>query len=439
VRKGFDYSLGTHECLLSGTVGSGKTLPAAHIIASHAIMYPGANFGIGRRTLPDLKDTLCAELQEHLFGCGIEYTYSKATGDFEFSNRSKISAHSWADGNYKKFGSQKFSGFAIEEAQENKDDHAYNYILTRIGRLPHIDEKVLLLMCNPDSPSHWIAQKFKIGSGKSHGTIDRVGTTKHVYYSFTEHNRFLPPSYIAKLKTDLDPKLARRLIHGEWIEIDKERIYHAYSSERNYRPDVAYVVNPRFPIHLSFDFNIARGKPLSAIFGQYIDKKFHYFAETVVEGLNTEQNLEESAGKGLFEYKNKFIIHGDAAGKSSDTRSNRTDYDIIRQWLSRYRRKDGASIEVEIQVPASNPSVRDRHNRVNAHCLNANGEVRLFLYKGCRVADEGLRLTALKDSSQYIEDDSKPYQHITTAIGYDVCTTTKFEGHGGATMIARAY
>lgn len=402
-------------------------------------MYPGADFGIGRRTLPDLKDTLCADLQEHLFGVGVEYKYNSSSGDFFFSNKSKISAHSWADGNYKKFGSQKFSGFAIEEAQENKEDKAYSYILTRIGRRPHIPEKIFLLMCNPDSPSHWIAEKFKVGAGKEHGTIDRVSPTKHVYYSRTEQNRFLPPSYIDKLKSDLDPKLARRLLYGEWIEIDKERIYHAYDSDRNYLKDQAYKVNPRYPVRVSFDFNIARGKPLSAIFFQYIDGRFHFFAETVVEGLNTEQNLEESAGRGFFEHPAKYIVHGDAAGRSGDTRSNRSDYEIIRHWLSRFRRKDGSSLEFEIQVPSSNPSIRDRHNLVNSHCINALGEVRLFLYKGCAVADEGLRLTALKDSSQYIEDDSKSYQHITTAIGYGINSSTKNEGARGATTLRRTY
>jgi hypothetical protein len=42
------------------------------------------------------------------------------------------------------------------------------------------------------------------------------------------------------------------------------------------------------------------------------------------------------------------------------------------------------------------------------------------VYKKAATLDEGMRLTKLRPGSQYIEDDSKRYQHITTALGYAV-------------------
>ena len=66
IRTKFDYSLGTHEILLSGSVGSSKSLALAHIAITHCIMNPGAKVGIGRRTLPSLKDTLFATIKDHL-------------------------------------------------------------------------------------------------------------------------------------------------------------------------------------------------------------------------------------------------------------------------------------------------------------------------------------------------------------------------------------
>jgi hypothetical protein len=325
----------------------------------------------------------------------------------------------------------------MEEAQENTTGGMYDYIFTRLGRLPHIEEKIMLAMVNPDSPSHWIAKRFDVGNGHPHGTIKHISNTRHAYYSNTEANPFLQRSYIDQLKRDLDPKLARRLLYGEWIEIDRERIYHCYESARNYRPDQKYTVDQRYPVRVSYDFNIAKGKPLSAVFFQYIKGVFHIFAEVVVEGLNTEANLEEAAHRGLFEYPAKYIVHGDAAGKHGDTRGNRSDYVLIKSYLDRYRRKDGTRVEHEIDVPAANPPVRDRHNLVNSACLNSNGEIRLFVYQGCPVTDEGLRLTALKDGAQYIEDDSKAYQHITTAVGYGVVRCIKEETKTGPTNYVR--
>jgi hypothetical protein len=56
----------------------------------------------------------------------------------------------------------------------------------------------------------------------------------------------------------------------------------------------------------------------------------------------------------------------------------------------------------------------------NGQFKNANGKVNLFVDKGCKTLEKGFRLTKLKPGGQYIEDDSKPYQHITTAAGYGI-------------------
>jgi len=77
-----------------------------------------------------------------------------------------------------------------------------------------------------------------------------------------------------------------------------------------------------------------------------------------------------------------------------------------------------------LYVGLSNPPIRTRHNLVNSYCLNANGKRRLFVYEKAKTCDEGLRLTRLKPGGAYIEDDSKHYQHVTTAIGYGIKIAT---------------
>jgi hypothetical protein len=86
-------------------------------------------------------------------------------------------------------------------------------------------------------------------------------------------------------------------------------------------------------------------------------------------------------------------------------------------------------------VPPANPAIRLRHNKLNAYCLNALGERRLFLYKGCDTLDEGLRLTKLKAGGQFVEDDSKPYQHCTTALGYAVVALARTHVKQGTTLL----
>jgi hypothetical protein len=70
--------------------------------------------------------------------------------------------------------------------------------------------------------------------------------------------------------------------------------------------------------------------------------------------------------------------------------------------------------------------VRQRHNWVNAYCLNSLGERRLYVYKDAPMAHKGLRLVELRKGADIVEDDSKDYQHISTAIGYTIHAVRTF-------------
>lgn len=412
-----DFSIGTQELLFSGTIGSAKSLLAAHLIILHCIENPRARFLLGRIALPDIKSTLFKLILEHLDGSQFvkykDYWFREDTGYIKFRNGSEIICRSWADKKYEKVRSLALSGAAIEEATENKGDHqkAISEIKQRVGRLPHIKKNFILYMTNPDGPSHWLYKYF----------FEETSPTRHVYLSKTEDNPFLPTWYIEQLKRDLDPKEARRMLYGEWVEIDKERLYHSYSIENNFLK-MSYTISKTNPIALSFDFNIGHNKPISLVFGQYEKEKdtFHFFDEVIIHGARTESALEDAAARGLFDFDLEYEVFGDATGEARSTNSIHSDYDIIRNFLNKFKRKDGRGLVYRMKVPRSNPPIRERHNNVNAYCYNTLGQRRLFVYEKCKTLHEGMKLTALKEGSQYIEDDSKPYQHCTTALGYFV-------------------
>ena len=405
VRKA-DYSKGTHEFLLSGSVGSSKSLTLAHVGVTHALMFQNANILLGRLALPQLKATLCQKIRAHCFNIGLPVQYNESTGNFKFPNGSRMTAVSWADKNYDKLGSYEASCALIEELVETRERDFYDKILQRVGRLPHVTEKFILSATNPNSPSHW-AYKLLV-QAKS----DMV----QVFYSNTRDNPYLDPTYIDGLLDRLDEKQAQRMIYGKWVEINEEVLYYEYSKQNQI--DQEYVVEKRYPIRLSYDFNIGQGKPLSLIVSQYHEHNdtWHFFDEVIIEGQRTAQSLEELESRGYFKNGYTFHIHGDANGSSRDTRGVRTDYDIIKHFLDNVPERP----KYEMHVPRSNPALRERHNTVNAYCRNAKGLHKLFIYKKCKVLDEGMRLTTLKDRGQYIEDDSKYYQHCTTALGYAV-------------------
>jgi hypothetical protein len=414
-----DYSNGTLEVLLSGSVGSSKSLTLAHLVSTHSLMYEGARVGIGRLALPQLKATLCMKIKEHLYGSGVDYKYHESTGDFKLPNDSLIKAISWADGNLAKLGSMEFSAFAIEELTETKDSRPYEVILQRTNRVPHIKEPWVLSATNPDSPSHFAYDKIIMSSSPN----------VKVFYSNTYDNPYLPKSYIEQLKSRLDEKMAQRMIYGRWVEIATEIIYYAYSEE-NHRP-VDYSIDLKYPIRMHFDFNIGDGKPLSLIFSQYYNESdsWHFFDEVIIDGQRTLDSLEEAASRGLLDHDQLYIVHGDATGASRDTRSKLSDYEQIKNFLSNYQ-VGNRKFRFRLDVPRSNPPIRKRHNLVNAYCKDANGKHKLFTYKGAKTLDKGMRLTRLKSGGQYLENDSDRWQHCTTALGYGVVFQSDLNQYG---------
>lgn len=411
VRKDFDYSQGVLELLLSGSIGSAKTILAAHIVATHAISFPGSQQLIVRRALKDLKNTFWRVLLAHY--PQLNNWLNKSEMKITLPNGSIIYGGSYDDGNYTRFRSYELSGVVVEEATENTDPDLYDELLMRIGRLPHVKENYLLQLTNPDSPGHFIHDKF----------MDNPTPNRKVFYSLTEQNPFLPRTYIEQLKASLDPKMAERMLQGKWIEIKGDVIYYAYDRQNNYR-DVEYKIREDAEINLGWDFNVGDNKPMSVAISQNYNDEFHFFSECVVHSARTLTILEELQARGMFDKGYAFVINGDATGAARSSNSLHSNYEIIKQYLSNYRDPLGRSIRYRMNVPRANPPIKERHNKVNAYCLNASGKSRLFVYKTAPMTDKGLRLTALKKGGSFVEDDSKDYQHITTAIGYTICSET---------------
>jgi hypothetical protein len=403
IRTKYDYSKGTQEILLSGAVGSAKSILMAHVAVTHCLKFDKAHFGIGRLSMPALKGTLFNTICEHI-GDLFPVKIIENRGHIFFPNGSKITSYSWQDKKYKKVRSHEFSAFAIEELTENDTDAAYKEILMRIGRLRHIPEKFIICATNPDDPSHWVYDRFWTGKHDK----------RHVYLSNTFDNPFLPESYVEDLRKNLSPREARRMLYGEWLELTREVIYHEYNPEFNFTTK-RYTPNPMFPIFWSHDFNIGEGKPMSSLFFQYIRDTIHVFDEIVIQGARTQDVCEEALARNLISPEYRYVITGDAAGRHNDTRSKASDYQIIKSFMANLN----PARRFDISTPMSNPPVRSRHTLLNAYCKNDLGQHRLMIYN-CPTVDKGLRLTKLKSGGSYIEDDSKDYQHITTALGYGI-------------------
>lgn len=170
-----DYTLGVHEFLLSGTIGSGKSLPAAHCMIRQLLTWPKARGVLARRAMPDLRDTIFGKLCEHLEGTvkadgsifreGKDYGVARNNCRIWFANQSEVISRSWADKRAKKMGSIEASCAIVEELTENDEDdwNAIRYLRMRVGRLPHVPQAWIIYCTNPDAPSHFAYDYFQIG------------------------------------------------------------------------------------------------------------------------------------------------------------------------------------------------------------------------------------------------------------------------------------
>ena len=162
IRKDADYSLGVHEYLLSGSVGSAKSEVCAHLAITHCLLYSDAEFLLGRQAMPRLKDTVIKKILDHLKGSSLKegkhYKHNKTTGEIDFSpcGGGRMITLSWADKDYEKFRSYEFSAGWIEELTENDSDMSKGFhteMIARIGRInaqnSNVRENFVLYSTNP--------------------------------------------------------------------------------------------------------------------------------------------------------------------------------------------------------------------------------------------------------------------------------------------------
>ena len=375
-------------------------------------------------SMPDIRDTIFLDIVNHL-ECdhlieGVDYTIDRTRCQIHFKNGSSIITRSFSDKKYTKVRSLRLSMAIFEEWVEFKggDERAFREVQKRVGRLPHIKEKLIIGATNPDDPSHWLHTYF----------FESDKPTRHTYYSLTFDNPFLDKTYVQGIIENSTERDVLRMIFGRWLPINEDLPYYGYNQDINFR-NYEYKINENIPIWLCWDFNIGEGKPLSACAFQYDNNTYHIFSEWIVMGMRTLDSCEEIAECGILETRTKFYIAGDASGNSKDTRGTKSDFDIIMKFMTNYKTKSGSSLNIEKRVPLANPKVRDRHNKINTLCKNGYGEVRLYVYKNAITVDKAFRLTKLKVGSTYQEDDSDPWQHVGTAVGYGIMQNERLQSH----------
>lgn len=192
------------------------------------------------------------------------------------------------------------------------------------------------------------------------------------------------------------------------FETASGRIYEDFSDDN--KTDEA--IRPREQLCWSHDQNYT---PLSSCISVIRGNDLYILDEIVLISAVSRQSAQEFVEK-YRDHKNKKLrLFGDPAGKAGEKHGHASDYTEIMDVL----RDNGWSFTNE--VAKSHPAIKDRQNAVRAKIKTASGDVSLYVNpKTAPWCYKGLQTVQLQKGSTFQEDQTNQYQHITTAIGYQV-------------------
>jgi Terminase large subunit, T4likevirus-type, N-terminal len=215
---------------------------------------------------------------------------------------------------------------------------------------------------------------------------------------------------------ELDERTYRQEFQASFENLTTGRAYFAFDRARNVE---RLQFNPNLPLFWSLDFNV---NPMCSVIGQRGGDFVHILAELALADSNTFAACEHFLNRigqfaRLSPFTTRIQVYGDATGSGRQTCASRTDWQIVRDFFTRY------PYPVEYRVSSSNPPVKDRINCVNAMLCNQAGDRRLLVHPDCKELILDLeRLRWKSDPSGNLlpaVDKSDPARsHASDALGY---------------------
>ena len=241
-----------------------------------------------------------------------------------------------------------------------------------------------------------------------------------VFHYRTIDGGYVEPEEIEAARKELDPRTFREQYEASFEDLTGA-VYYGFNPNENVmevQGGVRVDYNPNLPVRLFFDFNV---NPFCVGAGHFISRvdeyrkpyqDIHIFREFVIRNSNTPEmcrNILE-----VFQnHKAGLIVYGDATGKSRDTSSSLSDYQII---IDAFKNVPG----FQLKVKDANPFVKDRINAVNSKLCAMDGSRHIFLKPGLKALPKDLMNVVRKDGSTDLDKSDPDLTHISDGLGYMV-------------------
>lgn len=380
--------------LLVGGFGCGKTYTVVAAAIHLQIKYPGIRGAIFEPTYGDIRDIILPELTLFCENNGIAYSYNGQSSKFrtQFGEIYLKSMHE----------PEKIKGFQvgwalvdeIDTMKPDKAEMAWDKIIAR-ARIPLSDGRPNIVGAATTPEGFGFVYKRWVEEDKE--GYERVhGKTKTALNA-----GFISSAYVQNLIGSYTVELQKAYLEGEFVNLRTASFYYGFSSD-HIRP---VEIDLSLPLNLCFDFNVDPGV---AVIAQDRGKgDIRAIREVYIGNANTGivcQNIKNEIGELGKELD--VVIYGDASGQSRDTRSNLSDYRIIKHELEPFFRS------FKFAIPSKNPSIKDRDNSVNK-ALQDNA---VSISPHCKALIRDFRQVTRKGND--IDKSDPKLTHISDAIGY---------------------
>lgn len=396
-----EYSLDV--AVYQGGFGSGKTFAGSLLGILLCIKFPGIRGLVGAQTYTLVRDTTLQTYFEHLdnlkFQLGKDYDWSSSTQKLTFKNGSEILFRHFDEPN--KLKSLNLGFVEIEEMSDIPFS-TFKMLLGRMRQTIKYEWKNFTYRIfghtNPETTRGWVYKTF-IENYKPNYRLISAPTTENIY---------LPDGFCAELKKLYDEEYYRIFVLAQNGEYDSGLIIKDFTCE-NIR-EIEY--QPDMDLHITCDFNV---DPMAWVLAHKTEDKVFFFDEIVMENTTTAKACDEFCYR-YPKHQGKIIINGDASGDNRSCTSEFTNYVIIKKKLERFGYED-----VEVQIKAFNPPIKNRIMAFNSKVRSADGQIRLFIDKKCEKLLYNIYNLRYKEGSSKI--DLPSYTQIKQA------KELKFLGH----------
>lgn len=235
------------------------------------------------------------------------------------------------------------------------------------------------------------------------------------------------PDEVNEAKKNMTEMEVRQELGAEFVNIRTGKVYVSFT-EKNYSDKCPFMpehyISLYHSIVVGMDFNLS---PMAWVLGQVSADRWYWFDEIFLRNSHTMEAAKELRDRILLLKANGYraepnlILCGDATGKATQRSSNQSDYDIVKFVLKE------AGITFRDDTPDANPSIKDRVNAVNVKCMDARGEISLWVNPDkCPNLIKDLDRVGWKQGADFTLDPGpkKDLTHISDAMGYCVVHMT---------------